>query len=52
MQYHKYSLSDLENMIPWERQIYISMVAKHVQEENERIKAHNEQIASAAKKRK
>ena len=38
MQHHKYSLTELENMIPWERDIYISLLIKHVQEENERIK--------------
>lgn len=52
MQHHHYSLTELESMIPWERQIYISMVAKHVQEENERIKAQNEQMAAAAKKKR
>ena len=38
MQHHKYSLTELENMIPWERDIYISLLIKHLQEENERIK--------------
>jgi len=36
MQHHKYSLSELENMIPWEREIYLSLLIKHIQEENER----------------
>lgn len=52
MQYHHYSLSDIENMIPWERQTYVSMVAKHVHDENERIKALNEQAALAGRKKK
>ena len=34
----KYSLTELENMIPWERQIYVEMLAKHVEEENERLR--------------
>ena len=38
MQHHKYSLSELENMIPWEREIYLSLLVKHIQEENERLK--------------
>ena len=38
MQHHKYSLSELENMIPWERDIYLSLLVKHIQEENERLK--------------
>ena len=38
MQYHKYNLTDLENMIPWERDVYIVMLVQHIQKENERIK--------------
>ena len=41
MQHHKYSLSELENMIPWEREIYLSLLVNHIQEENERIKQQN-----------
>ena len=41
MQHHKYSLSELENMIPWERDIYISLLIKYIQEENERIQQQN-----------
>jgi len=38
MQHHKYSLTELDNMIPWEREVYISLLIKYVQEENERMK--------------
>jgi hypothetical protein len=38
IQHHKYSLTELDNMIPWEREIYISLLIKHVAEENERKK--------------
>lgn len=38
MQHHKYSLTELENMIPWEREIYLTMLIKHLEEENEKIK--------------
>ena len=41
MQHHKYSLTELENMMPYELEIYTSMLTKHVQEENERIKREN-----------
>ena len=37
MQHHKYSLTELENMMPWEREIYVGLVVKHVEEENKRI---------------
>lgn len=37
MHHHKYSLEDIENMIPFERDIYILLVSQQVQQENERI---------------
>jgi hypothetical protein len=43
MQYHKYSLTELEGMVPWERQIYVALLNKHIEEENERIKRQNQQ---------
>ena len=36
MQYHKYSLSDIENMIPWEREIYLALLENHIREEEEK----------------
>jgi hypothetical protein len=41
IQHHKYSLTELDNMIPWEREVYINLLMKHVQEENERTKQQN-----------
>lgn len=38
MQHHKYSLTELENMIPWEREIYLTLLIKYLEEENEKIK--------------
>jgi hypothetical protein len=38
MQHHKYSLSELENMIPWEREVYTSMLAQWLKEEEEKMK--------------
>ena len=34
MQYHKYSLTELENMMPWERDIYTSLLKDHIEKEN------------------
>jgi hypothetical protein len=34
MQHHKYSLWDIENMLPWERDIYVSLLQQHIEEEN------------------
>ena len=37
MQYHKYTLEDLENMIPFERDIYVAMLIQFLEEEKQRI---------------
>ena len=36
MQHHKYTLADLENMLPWEREIYVDMLITYIKEENEK----------------
>jgi len=41
MQHHKYSLTELDNMIPYEREIYIGLLIKYIREENERIEKEN-----------
>jgi len=41
MQHHNYTLSDIENMMPWERDLYVTLVADHVQKENEKLKEVN-----------
>ena len=33
MQYHKYSLTEIENKIPWERDIYVGLLQAHLEEE-------------------
>ena len=33
MQYHKYSLTEIENMIPWERDIYVGLLQQHLEDE-------------------
>jgi len=33
IQHHKYSLTELENMIPWEREIYLSLLQQYIEEE-------------------
>lgn len=35
MEEHKYSLNDLDNMLPWEREIYISLLVKQINEDME-----------------
>ena len=41
MQHHKYSLAELDNMLPWEKTIYVTLLMKFIEEENERIKQLN-----------
>ena len=43
MQHHKYSLTELENMMPWEREIYVQMLIEFIKEENDRQKQQNAQ---------
>jgi hypothetical protein len=42
MQHHKYSLTEIENMIPWEREIYVAMLQQWIKDENERIESQNQ----------
>lgn len=37
MQYHKYSLEELDNMIPFEREIYVMLLVRHLEEEKQRL---------------
>lgn len=38
MQHHKYSLTELDNMIPFERDIYLTLLVQHLEEEEEKAK--------------
>ena len=40
MQHHNYSLTELENMMPWEREIYLTLLAQFIEEENKKEKQH------------
>jgi|TARA_R110002124_G_scaffold81738_1_gene215217 hypothetical protein len=42
MQHHKYSLTELENMLPFEREVYLGLLEQHIREENERIERENQ----------
>ena len=43
IQHHKYSLSDIENMIPFEREIYVLLLSQYIYEENQKIQQQNAQ---------
>ena len=36
MQNHKWSLTELENMIVYEREIYMTLLIEHIEEENQK----------------
>ena len=39
MQEHKYSLTEIESWVPWERQVYISMLIQHLKKKREDAKS-------------
>ncbi len=39
MQYHKYSLTEIENMMPWEREVYVSLLVQYINEEKAKAEA-------------
>ena len=41
MKHHNWSLTDLEEMLPWERDIYLLLTEQWVEKENERIEQQN-----------
>ena len=46
IQHHQWSLTDLENMIPFERHIYVELLQEWIKEENARINRENQQTSS------
>ena len=38
MQHHKYSLTELDNMIPWEREVYVQLLITHLKKKKNEIK--------------
>ena len=41
IQHHKWSLTELDNMVPFERQIYVILLQNWIKEENDRVKEQN-----------
>ena len=37
MQHHNYSLTELDNMMPWEREVYLGLLMNFLKEEKKRI---------------
>lgn len=38
LQHHKYSLDEIESLIPWEREVYINLLISYLKEEREKAK--------------
>ena len=36
MQHHKYSLNEIDSLIPWEKEVYINLLKNYIKEENEK----------------
>ena len=41
IQHHKWSLTELENMMPFERQVYVMLLQQWIEQENKRVKQEN-----------
>ena len=41
MQHHKYSLTEIENMMPWEKEVYVTLLKQYIDEENLKQSADN-----------
>jgi len=37
-QIHNWGIEEIENLWPWEREIYVALLKQHIDEENERMK--------------
>jgi hypothetical protein len=41
MQYHNYSLTEIEGLIPWERELYVSFLQEHIEKEKQKQEERN-----------
>ena len=44
MQHHKYSLEEIENMLPWEREIYVGLLMQYIKDEKEKAKQEQQKM--------
>ena len=44
MQHHKYSLTELDEMLPWEREIYVGLLLNHLEEEEKKKKREESKL--------
>lgn len=44
IQHHGWGLEDIENMMPWEREVYVGLLLQHIKEENQRVEEENRKM--------
>tara|TARA_B100001013_G_C24582549_1_gene431231 strand:+ start:138 stop:278 length:141 start_codon:yes stop_codon:yes gene_type:complete len=44
MQHHDYSLAELEEMMPWEREIYVGLLMKFLEEQREKMEMEKRRL--------
>ena len=44
IQHHKWSLTELENMMPFERQVYVMLLQNWIKEENDKVEEQNRKM--------
>ena len=49
LQHHKWGLSEIENMIPWEREVYVQLLITYLKEEEERNKKQEAEMRASAR---
>jgi hypothetical protein len=38
VQHHQWSLTEIENMLPWERDIYVDKLITHIKDQNQKVR--------------
>lgn len=44
MTHYKYTLADIENMIPWEREVYVTILADYVKKQKEKLSIEQQNL--------
>lgn len=49
MQRFQYSLTELDGMMPWEREVYVGLLNAFIKKENERIERENNEMKARSR---
>lgn len=47
--HHKWALSEIEMMVPWEREVYVGLLRQWIEEENERHKQEEQRLKNGGR---